>query len=268
MAIMTISRGSFSRGREVAELVAQRLGYDCVSRDIILDASEHFKIPEVKLTRAIHDAPSILERFTYGKEKYVAYFQAALLKFLREDNMVYHGLAGHFFLPRISHVLKVRIIADPEDRIRLEMEREGISYQEALRQLKQDDEQRRKWSYSLYGIDTSDPALYDLVIHIQKISVLDAADILVHAVKRECFQTTPESLKAIRDLALAAEVRAALVELDPAVEVTADDGCVRIMTRAPVLGKTMGDELEKAARSIRGVDQVEAFVHPLTRCAD
>lgn len=240
MAIITISRGSCSRRREVAELVAQRLSYDCISRDIILDASEHFEIPEVKLTRAIHDAPSILERFTYGKEKYVAYFQAALLKFLREDSMVYHGLASHFFPPSISHALKVRVIADPEDRIRLEMEREGISYQETLRQLEQDNEQRRKWSYSLYGIDTSDPALYDLVIHIQKTSVLDAADIIVHAVNRDCFQTTPESLKAIRDLALAAEVKAALVEMDPTVEVIADDGCVRTHDQGTGVGQDHG----------------------------
>ncbi len=268
MAIITISRGSYSRGREVAELVAQKLGYDCISRDIILEASEQFNIPEVRLIRAIHDAPSVLERFTYGKEKYIAYFQAALLRFAREDNIVYHGLAGHFFLPRISHVLKVRIIADLEDRIRLEMDHEGISYGEALRQLKKDDEQRRKWSYTLYGIDTTDSALYDLVIHIQKISVPDAADIIVHTVNRAAFQTTEESLKSIRDLALAAQVRAALVELNPAVEVSADDGYVHIMTKASVLGMAMGEQLEKIARKIRGVEHVEIFMQPMARFSE
>jgi hypothetical protein len=154
--------------------------------------------------------------------------------------MVYHGLASHFFPPSISHSLKVRVIADPEDRIRLEMERKGISYQETLRQFEQINEQRRTWSYSLYGIDTSDPALYDLVIHIQKTSVLDAADIIVHAVNRDCFQTTPESLKAIRDLALAAEVKAALVEMDPTVEVIADDGCVRTHDQGTGVGQDHG----------------------------
>ena len=82
--------------------------------------------------RALHDAPSVLERFTYGKEKYLAFFEAAFLEHVRKDNVVYHGLGGHFFLKKVNHVLKVRILADLEDRVRLEMEREKISKDEAL----------------------------------------------------------------------------------------------------------------------------------------
>ena len=102
MSIITISRGSYSRGKEVAEKLAQALGYQCLSRDILLEASERYNIPEIKLVRAIHDAPSILERFTYAKEPYVAYIRAALLRQAQKDNLVYHGLAGHFLLQRDS----------------------------------------------------------------------------------------------------------------------------------------------------------------------
>jgi hypothetical protein len=112
MSIVTISRGSYSRGKEVAEELAQKLGYRCFSRDILIKASEQFNIPEIKLIRAIHDAPSILDRFTFGKERYVAYIRSALLEQVQKDDVVYHGLAGHFFLQGIPHVLKVRITAD------------------------------------------------------------------------------------------------------------------------------------------------------------
>src|SRR5208283_580697 len=87
MAIITISRGSYSKGKEVAEKVAQKLGYQCYAREVILEASKEFNIPEIKLVKAVHDAPSILERFSYGKEKFIAYFQAALLKCLVRDNV-------------------------------------------------------------------------------------------------------------------------------------------------------------------------------------
>jgi len=80
MPIITISRGSYSKGKEVAEKVAERLGYKCVAREIILSASKEFNIPEIKFARAIHDAPSIFDRVTYGREKYTAYLQAAFLK--------------------------------------------------------------------------------------------------------------------------------------------------------------------------------------------
>jgi cytidylate kinase len=131
MAIITISRGSYSKGKEIAERLAKRLGYECISREILIDASKEFNIPEVKLIRALHDAPSVLDRFTYGKERYIAYIKCALLDHVKKDNVVYHGLAGHFFLQGIPNVIKVRIISNIEDRVKEEMKRENISEEEA-----------------------------------------------------------------------------------------------------------------------------------------
>ena len=139
MPIITISRGSYSKGSEIADKVAKRMGYECVSRDVLLEASDHFNIPEMKLVRALHDAPSVLDRFTHGKERYIAYIQEAFLEHVQKNNIVYHGLAGHFFLEGVSHALKVRVIADIEDRIRLEMEREQISAEQARHILLKDD---------------------------------------------------------------------------------------------------------------------------------
>ncbi|MBW1912541.1 MAG: cytidylate kinase family protein, partial [Deltaproteobacteria bacterium] len=45
MPIITISRGSYSKGKEVAEKVSQKLGYECISRDVLLEASEEFNVP-------------------------------------------------------------------------------------------------------------------------------------------------------------------------------------------------------------------------------
>ena len=85
MSVITISRGSFSYGKEIAEKVAQRLGYECVAREVLLEASKDFNIPELKLFQAVADAPSILERIVYTKDKYIAYIQAGVLKYLRKD---------------------------------------------------------------------------------------------------------------------------------------------------------------------------------------
>ncbi len=215
MSIVTISRGSYSRGKEVAERLAQSLGYECLSRDILLEASERYNISELKLIRAIHDAPSILERFTYGKEQYVAYIRAALLRHVQKDNVVYHGLAGHFMLQGIPHVLKVRILADLEDRVAEEMKRENISADEARRILVKDDEERRRWSLKIFGIDTWDSSLYDLVIHIKCITVDEAVEIIKCALRGHCFQTTTDAQKLIDEMSLAARVEATLVQEIP-----------------------------------------------------
>jgi hypothetical protein len=39
MGVITISRGSYSKGKEIAEKLAQKLEYDCISREILLQAS-------------------------------------------------------------------------------------------------------------------------------------------------------------------------------------------------------------------------------------
>jgi cytidylate kinase len=251
MSIVTISRGSFSHGKAVAEKLAQKLGYECISREIILEASKHFNIPEIKLTRGIHDAPSILDRFTYGKERYVTYFREALLHRLQKDNVVYHGLAGHFLVPGVSHVLKVRIWADLEDRVAEEMRREGISAEEARRFLKKDDMERYRWSYHLYGIDTRDPSLYDLVIHIKAITTEEAADIIRYVLSLPRFRTTPESQKAMDDLLLAAQVQAALVEEVPSARVEVDKGELVVS-----MGVAWGEDKKFIAKVDQIVDAV------------
>lgn len=262
MSIITISRGSYSRGKEVAERLAQSLGYECLSRDILLEASERYNIPEIKLIRAIHDAPSILERFTYGKEQYVAYIRAALLRHVQKDNVVYHGLAGHFLLQGIPHVLKVRILADLEDRVAEEMKRENISADEARRILQKDDEERRQWGLKVYGIDTWDPSIYDLVIHVKCIKVDDAVEIIKCALQGSCFQPTPEAQKLVDEMSLAARVEAALVQEIPSVKVEAKNGELFIDLKGTLCDdQELMARVKRLARNVAGFD-VEVTCRP------
>ncbi|WP_300459023.1 cytidylate kinase-like family protein [Desulfobacula sp.] len=270
MPIITISRGSYSMGKAVAEKLAQRLKYDCTSRDILLEASDEFNIPEIKLIRALHDAPTVLERFHHGKERYVAYLRSALLNHMLKDNIVYHGLAGHYFLRDVSHTLKVRILANIDDRIREEMRRENISAEEARHILKKDDEERRKWGIKVYGVDTKDSKLYDIVIHIDKITVEDAVDILYETIQKPAFKTTQESQKKIEDLALAAKVEAALISLVSTVKVTAIDGVVSIgnIEEKKTIGKDTAGMLQNMAKKIDGVREVHVHLIPIKKKGD
>jgi cytidylate kinase len=224
MPVITISRGSYSHGREVAEKLAQKLGYECVSREVILSASKQFNIPEMTLVRAVHDAPSVLDRFSNGKQKYLAYFRQALLECLHRDKMVYHGLGGHYFLRGISHVLKVRIIADLDDRVSEEMRREGLSAEEARNTIMKDDDARRRWGQYIFGSDPADPALYDLVLNIKSLMVDEAAEIIAQTAKLDRFQPTSESLRTARLLFLAARLQAALVDEIPSIAVEVKNG--------------------------------------------
>ncbi len=167
------------------------------------------------------------------------------------------GWRDIFFLKEIDHVLKVRIITDMEDRIKLEMERQGISREQALAVLKRDDTERRKWSQHLYGIDTADPILYDLVIHVDKITVDDAVDVICHTVGMPAFKTTFESQKALDDLVLASEVKTSLIEVKPDIEVYVRDGVVILGASSLIMkDPNLVQEMERIVRRIPGVKDV------------
>jgi cytidylate kinase len=264
MSIITISRGSYSRGREVAEKLARRLGYECVSREIILEASKQFNIPQLQLLRAVRNAPSILDRYRFGKERYVAYVRAALLRHVQRGNVVYHGFAGHFFLQQVSFALNVQVLAPTEDRIQELVEREKVSAEEASRALERIDEERSKWSQHLYGIDPRDPSLYDMVLNLRSLSIDDAVEMIARNVELPAFQSTPETQRVLDDHVLAAQVEAALIAEFPQARASAKDGDVFVAIHGSMSQqRSLTEKARDLASFVEGTKQVNVHFVPL-----
>ena len=237
MAVITISRGCFSHGQEIAEKVAKKLGYECVSREILVEAAQLFNVAEKKLIRSLNDAPNILERIVHGKERYLEYIKAALLEYVRKGNVVYHGHAGHLLLTEIPQVLKIRIIADKEDRINLLQKRENETKKAASEIIENEDKNRAFWTRYLYKMDINDPKLYDIVINIGNLTIQDACEIICVAARGNSFRITDESKQAVEDLAIASHLRAALQPVCDA-EVSVKEGDVYVTVSAQKRKKT------------------------------
>jgi hypothetical protein len=148
--------------------------------------------------------------------------------------------------------------------VKLEVEREEITRSEALDLLEKDDEERRKWSQYLYGIDTWDPSLYDLLVHIHKMTVNDAVDIICHTAALKRFKATPESKAAMEDLVLTAEVKTALMGLGHGIKVFSQDGVIFISSEAtPQQQPPLIHDVEKIVKQIPGVKDVRIDVEPI-----
>lgn len=258
MTVITISRGSKSMGTAVAEQVAETLGYECLSRAVLLEASEQYDIPEIKLTHALHDAPSLLERLGHRKSSYVACVRSALARHVARDDIVYHGHAGHVLLKNVSHVLKVRIVASMEHRVSIVMRQEKLLEADALHYIQKMDKGRLKWTQSLYHVDPTDASLYDLVLNVPRFGVEDAADLICRSVRLKQFTTTADSKRDMADLVLACEVKAALVDDHPDVAITSKGGNVLVYCAAGDRhGRKVRDQLESLRRSIDGINNIE-----------
>ena len=272
MSIITITRGAYSKGEEMAKMVAEKLGYRCISREILLKASNEFNIPTRKQILPFEKGPSELEFANSQKEKYFAYIQLVLLRDYHKDDVVHHGVAGQFFVRGIEHGLKVLVIEDIEDRMRTVMGQKGLSRKDALILLKGMDQPIIDWGPQIFGIHPRDLKLYNIVIDIKKIPVDFAVDMICRTVGLTQFQTTLESQKSVDDLLLAAEVKWALVDLNPHAEVFVHDGSVTVKTvLETVSSKSQGErdklvsQIEKIVKRIPGVKEVsvDATLYPI-----
>jgi len=163
----------------------------------------------------------------------------------------------------IPNILKVRVNADLEDRVKEEMRREKISEKEARYILKKDDEERRRWSMHLYGIDTNDPSLYDIVLHIDNLKVNDAVDILADMARRSCFQTTPESRSKINDFHLAAKAHAIIFDRFPSAEVKCKNAVVYVKIETSLsLEETFTDTIHNMLGDVAGIKEVRVNIVP------
>jgi cytidylate kinase len=205
MSIITISRCSYTHGKDIAEAVAKTLGYACISREELLDASQEFNLPGIELVREL---PIILDQIIFHKYRYISYIRSALLRHLTNGNVVYHSFCGHLLLKDIDHVLKVQITADLEDRVKLVMDRDDLSRDEALLFIKTMDDARKKWCQKLYKIDTSKICQYDISLNISKIPKENAVDTICKIAMLERFKTTSKNRRAMNELLIASDTGA------------------------------------------------------------
>lgn len=260
MAIITISRGTFSGGQSLAECVAAKLGYRCLSREVLVEAAGDHGIPLEKLSKALSDTPGILGGMSLERVHYLRFIQEALVKAVKDEKVVYHGLAGHLLLREVPHILRVKVIANMEFRTKAAMDRMQLSHEQAIEFIKKIDEKRDKWVRFLYHVDRNDPSLYDLVINLDRIDLPSACEIICLIAGQKEFQPTPESQKRLDDLVLSTEVRAKIAEdgtiADGEIEVDVDDGIVTIGGKAQSFGDA--DKIREIVRDMPGVKEINS----------
>jgi hypothetical protein len=107
----------------------------------------------------------------------------------------------------ISHVLRVRIVPNPEHRLSSVMRRMGLSREKALTYISEIDQDVASWVRFAHGVDMNDPHSYDLMLNLEQISLESASAMTCVVAQLPDFHPTPASRRIMRDLFLTATVR-------------------------------------------------------------
>jgi cytidylate kinase len=260
MAIITISRGTYSGGKTVAEQLAHRLGYECLSRELMTkEACIEFDLNENEVLDAMDESPSIISSDRPISSANVNFVRATLLKRVRSLELVYHGLAGDILLRGVKKMLRVRILAGQKYRIKAAMNNNDIDHETAVKIIHTLDKKRDKWAQVVLGTEWSDPSLYDVAFNLDYMSVDSVVDTLVRLSKREEFTADASTTKSLENLILSSNVWAALAKHKPSwalhVYVVAQDGVVSLY--GDVASRKFSDAIQNIVSEVKGVNVIE-----------
>src|SRR5436309_15352809 len=131
MSIVTVSHAAFTGGSEIAQKTALNLNYRSINREVLIEASKRYGIPEAKYTEVLETQGHWWERWRESLRLYRITLQAAMCEVAQDGDLVYHGRAGQQLLPGIRHVLKVLIVAPMDFRIELVRAQQGMDGESA-----------------------------------------------------------------------------------------------------------------------------------------
>lgn len=259
MAIITITRGLHSGGETVAENVAKAIGARCVSSEVLVEAAKTYKVPEDKMLQVFEKTPSFWERMTESRRIHLAYIQATLADWAKEDNLVYHGNAGQELLREVPHSLKVRLLYPIEHRIQRIMDQFNYNRDQAAKFVDQIDDDRTKRMRYFYNEDWRDPSRYDLFIRMERITPNVAQGIVLDLVKQPEFLLGEEKVSAFQDFLLKCRIyallAAAMVGRLSLINVTVSQGVVTLQGTL-TSNEALIEELVEQINDMEGVKQV------------
>jgi CheY-like chemotaxis protein/cytidylate kinase len=265
MSVITLVGAAFSNKSAVIKEVSARSGYTTVDiNQIIASASRTSGMGENKILAAFSAKTSVFNRFTHEKERSVAHLRLALAEILEHDRLLIAGPVSFLIPEKITHVLRVCLVADNKYRLNEAMQREGLSEKAALQKIRQQDEDLAALLKMLEkGDDPWSSTLYDIVIPMDKTSLAEAASLIVEKAGSDVVAKTDHSRAVLDDFLLAAQVEVKLAQEGHNVGVDARKGLVTLTINKNVL---MLSRLEEELKSI--VDKVPGVTSVVTRIGE
>ncbi len=265
MSVITVVGAAFSNTSSVIKELIAASSFSQVELQRIIDrAAATSGMTETRLRGAFSAKTSVFNRFTHEKERSVAHLRLALAELLRDDALLIAGPVSFLIPEKISHVLRVCLVAETKFRIQQAMEREGVAEKAALQQIGREDDDLSAWLKMLgRGEDPWAPGLYDIVLPMDKTSTSDAVALILDKAASDVVGLTPHSEAALADFLLAAQVEVKLAQEGHNVAVDAHKGAITLTINKNVL---MLSRLEEELKAI--VDKVPGVTAVATRVGE
>jgi cytidylate kinase len=260
MAVITMSRQLGSLGTEITTALAKRTGLKVVDKDSVEATLVSMGMPEARVERYDEHKPGFWQLFSAEKDRYLHFVKTAVYRFARANDCIIVGRGGQALFQGIPGVLKVRVIASPEVRVRRIMARHSTSEEQARQIIQRNDADRAGYHRFFFNVSWEAQQLYDITLNTDLLAIEECVEILTRAVQSpSAARAEPELRRRLDDLCIVQDVMTSIVyeQRIPTLflEVSSTEGRVAI-TGAVQVASSVQRCLE-AAQAVAGVKVVD-----------
>jgi cytidylate kinase len=204
MRAITISREYGSGGGEIAARLAQRLGWQLVDHEVVVEVAKalgvsveeaevHDERSEGLVARILNSMQLMEPVMLIGpgtlpeanEQKYRNALHEVVEAAVTQGHVVIVGRGAQMLLGQRRDVLHARIVAPLDLRIAYVMQREGLNQNDARSRVQSKDRYRMRYLQAEYHQSPEDAHLYDLVVNTSVIDLDSAVDLIMQALERK-----------------------------------------------------------------------------------
>jgi cytidylate kinase len=260
MAVITMSRQLGSLGTEITTALAERLSLKVVDKESVEATLVGMGMPEARVEQYDERKPGFWQLFSAEKDRYLHFVKTAIYRFARGNDCIIEGRGGQALFHGIPGVLKVRVIAPLEIRVKRVMAKLSVTEERARQAIQRNDTERAGYHRFFFNTSWEAQDLYDITLNTEALNTDEAVGILAQAVKSASSRRAePELRRRLDDLCVVQDVITAIIyeQRIPTLflEVTSSEGKVAVTGAVQVASSVQ--RCVEVAQGVTGVKSVE-----------
>ena len=265
MAIITVSREMGTGAYQIASDVAQRLKYTLIDGPRIKSLATKYGLTPEMLQMVDEKPPSYITAEDRKRAAALNVIELIILDLARKGNVVIYGRGGQDLLQECKNVLRLRFVADFEERVERFSEREWIDPDMARSLIHRSDLQRGGFIHFYFNRDWNDHNYYDLVFNTSRLSEATIVETILAAVKEPAIKESEKSAVTIIDnVILSKKIETALLNA-PALEdyrpftIVVNNGAISIS--GYITSQAQKTAAIATVKSVKGVTSIKEDIH-------
>jgi cytidylate kinase len=268
MPVIALTQGMGSLAQDIAEGLADALNLATLQHEVAERVADRMHVSKSLINRLRAGKAGMVEGLRVDRQALAVYTAAEVLDAASRGNIVIRGWGATQLLRPVPHVPCIRVMRPFDRRVDWLMAELGTDDRDlAEAEIRRSDQANASRMNDQFGVEWGDPALFDLVLNMERLTVPTAVNLIRNLLERPEFAETAASRQQLAGMALSAHVRAALTA-DPGTQ--AVDIAIESVDGAVTLRGIVADDTEKAAAErvaggVTGVASVDNQLRVMSR---